>query len=54
MQYIKKERTLLLALYKTHLTTFSITLFQLTPSALGIPEYPSDVPLGGKDVSEDR
>ena len=30
-----------------HLTTFSITLFQLTPSALGIPEYPSDVPLGG-------
>ena len=32
---------------QTHLTTFSITLFQLTPSALGIPEYPSDVPLGG-------
>ena len=24
----------------------SLTLFQLTPSALGIPEYPSDVPLG--------
>ena len=32
---------------QTHLTTFSITLSQLTPSALGIPEYPSDVPLGG-------
>ena len=30
-----------------HLTTFSITLFQLIPSAIGIPEYPSDVPHGG-------
>ena len=41
--------TLLLALYivQTHIATFSITLFQLTPSALGIPEYPSDVPLWG-------
>ena len=33
---------------QTHLTTFSITLFQLTPSALGIPEYQSDVPSGVK------
>ena len=33
---------------QTHLTTFSITLFQLTPSELGIPEYPSDVPKGVK------
>ena len=32
---------------QTHLTTFSITLFQLTPLALGIPEYPSDVPHWG-------
>ena len=31
---------------RTYLTTFSITLFELTPSALGIPEYPFDVPLG--------
>ena len=29
---------------QTHLTTLSITLFQLTPSALGIQDYPSDVP----------
>ena len=32
---------------QTHFTFFPITLFQLTPSALGIPEYPSDIPLGG-------
>ena len=31
----------------TQISHFSITMFQLTPSALGIPEYPSDVPLGG-------
>ena len=30
-----------------HYTTFSITLFQLIPSALGIPEYLSDVPPWG-------
>ena len=40
--YYHSSRTI-----QTHLTTFSITLFQLTSSALGIPEYPSDVPLGG-------
>ena len=39
---------------QSHLTTFSITLFQLTPSALGIREYPSDVPHGGEDVMEER
>ena len=33
---------------QTHLTTFSITLFQLTPSELGIPDYPSDVLKGVK------
>ena len=32
---------------QTHLNTFSITLFQLTPSALDIPENPPDAPLGG-------
>ena len=31
---------------QNHLTTFPITLYQLTASALGIPEYPSDVPYG--------
>ena len=31
---------------------FSITLFQLTPLALDIPEYPSDVSLGDLDVKK--
>ena len=45
---VLSKRTLLLALYKLILPPFSITLFQLTPSELGIPEYPSDVPKGVK------
>ena len=32
---------------QTHLTIFSITLFQLTSSALGIPEYRLTSTLGG-------